>query len=265
MTDSRHTLTAIAAILEQTGREIILPAFHAAIHTSSKSDGSIVTTTDLDSQRFIQSKLAALDAGIAFLGEEMRETDQLACLADSHGQFWCLDPLDGTSNFAAHFPAFAISLALIEGGMVQLACIHDPVRHESFTAIARQGAWLNGRAISSSAGKPLQESVGFVDFKRLKPTYAAALATKPCYRSQRNIGSCALEWAWLAAGRGQFIIHGGEKLWDFAAGSLIAAEAGCIVGDFNGAPLFPARTLSSPVLAASDSQIQASLKLQLED
>jgi len=264
MTDSKTILTLITTILEQAGKEIILPAFHSSIQTSAKSDGSMVTETDISCQHFIQSELAKLDENIAFLGEEMSEDDQLACLKHSQGQYWCLDPLDGTSNFVAHFPCFAISLALISNGLVQLACIYDPVRDESFTAIAQQGARMNGISISSSACKHVQDAVGFVDFKRLSSAHATRLATRPCYRSQRNIGSCALEWAWLAAGRGQFIIHGGEKLWDFAAGSLIAAEAGCVVGDFDNTALFPSFKLSSSILAASDSVIHASLKLQLE-
>jgi len=264
MTDSKGMLTVIATILKQAGKNIVMPAFHACIHASIKTDGSIVTETDLSCQHFIQSKLAKLDASIPFIGEEMSEAEQLVCLQQSQGRYWCLDPLDGTSNFAASFPGFSISLALIEQGIVQLACIYDPVRDELFTAVVQHGARLNGTPISASSGKQIHDAVGFVDFKRLAPSLATKLLLHPCYRSQRNIGSCALEWAWLAAGRGQFIIHGSEKLWDFAAGSLIASEAGCMVGDFNSAPLFPASTLSCSVLAASDPVIHASLKLQLD-
>ncbi len=265
MNASQITLTAITAILERTGQNIIMPAFLSSVQSSTKADGTIVTETDLACQQFIQDALARLDKNIAFLGEEMTETEQLACLQHSEGRYWCLDPLDGTSNFIAHFPGFAISLALIEHGIVRLACIHDPVREETFTAIQGQGACLNGASISASRNDQLQNAVGFVDFKRLPPSLATQFVTRPCYRSQRNIGSCALEWAWLAAGRGHFIIHGGEKIWDFAAGSLIASEAGCMVSDFENIPLYPCGSLSSPVLAACNPSIHASLKLQLKN
>ncbi len=264
MTDLKITLTAIIKILEQTGSEIIMPAFLSSVQSSTKADGSVVTETDLACQQFIQDELERLDSSIAFLGEEMTETEQLACLQQSDGRYWCLDPLDGTSNFMAHFPGFAISLALIENGIVQLACIHDPVRRETFSAQRACGAHLNSQPIFSSHHEQVSNAVGFIDFKRLDPALAATLATQPIYRSQRNIGSCALEWAWLAAGRGQFIIHGGEKIWDFAAGSLIAEEAGCVVSNFDNAPLFPCATLSAPVLAACKPAIHASLKLQLK-
>jgi len=264
MNDLNTTLSAIEAILEQTGKEIILPAFYSSVQSSTKADGSTVTETDLACQKFIQDELECLDKSIAFLGEEMTEAEQLACLQYGDGRYWCLDPLDGTSNFIAHFPGFAISLALIENGIVELACIHDPVRQETFSAIRGCGAQMNGQPISASSNGQAQQAVGFVDFKRLNLALATIMATRPVYRSQRNIGSCALEWAWLAAGRGQFIIHGGEKIWDFAAGSLLASEAGCMVSNFEAKPLFPCKTLSSPVLAACNPVIHASLKLQLK-
>jgi len=251
-------------IIVKAGRDIIFPAYHSSIQLSAKADGSVVTTTDLASQHYIQGELEKLDASINFLGEEMTEAEQLACLQHGDGRYWCLDPLDGTSNFIAHFPCFAISLALIENGIVEMACIHDPVRQETFSAIRGCGAQMNGQPISASSNDQAQQAVGFVDFKRLNPALAAIMATTPVYRSQRNIGSCALEWAWLAAGRGQFIIHGGEKIWDFAAGSLLASEAGCMVSNFKSKPLFPCKTLSSPVLAACNPVIHASLKLQLK-
>ena len=263
MNINQATLTAISSIIEQAGKDIILPAYQSAIHTTTKDDGSIVTATDLASQNFIQQALQQLDPGIAFLGEEMNEQEQLACLQQSNGRYWCLDPLDGTSNFSAGFPGFAISLALIEDGVVQLACIHDPVRCETFTARRTAGTTLNGKPVSASAANLLANAVGYIDFKRLQPELATAMSTQPCYRSQRNIGSCALEWAWLAAGRGQFIIHGGEKIWDFSAGSLIASEAGCCVGDFQGHALFPCHSLTSPVLAACSPAIHSALMQHL--
>ena len=265
MSDTNITVTMLANILREAGKAIVIPAYESSVVITDKADGSIVTETDLACQSYIQRELAVLDSNIAFLGEEMSEAEQLSCLRNCNGSYWCLDPLDGTTNFATTLPGFALSLALIENGLVELACIYDPVRDEMFTAKHGAGAQLNGSPIKASSESDLGSAVGYIDFKRLERNTAIKLATKRIYRSQRNIGSCALEWAWLAAGRGQFIIHGGEKVWDFAAGSLIAAEAGCFTGDFNGHPLFPDAGLSSPVLAACSSPIHESLKLQLNE
>lgn len=258
------TCDAIASLLQEAGRDILLPAFARPDKTGrGKGDGSLVTETDLTCQQHVQQQLAATWPDIAFLGEEMSHEEQAACL-QAGGRFWCLDPLDGTSNFIAGFPGFALSLALMVDGQPQLACIVDPERDETFTAQQGEGAQLNGAALTTTADMALTEAVGYIDFKRLDERRRAIMVGPGHYRSQRNIGSCALEWAWLAAGRGQFIVHGGEKIWDFAAGSLIAAEAGCRVSDFEGRGLFDGVRASSPIAAAASEALHASL-LQLLD
>jgi len=249
----------LAGILEAAGRDLLLPAFTPRDKASSgKSDGSVVTETDLACQEHIRMQLAARWPDIDFLGEEMTPGEQAACL-QAGGRFWCLDPLDGTTNFVASFPAFALSLALIEDGRPRLACIVDPVRCETFMAGSGQGALLNGDVLQANPVERLEEAVGYIDFKRLAAGRRAMLTTPGLYRSQRNIGSCALEWAWLAAGRGQFIIHGGEKIWDFAAGGLIAEEAGCRLSDFNGHALFDNIKPVSSIAAAASSGLHNSL------
>lgn len=256
---NKPTTAAIAAILEAAGRKILLPAFLQVDKQSrGKRDGSIVTATDLACQQHIHEKLSAAWPDIGFLGEEMEAAEQHACL---HGNksYWCLDPLDGTTNFVAGFPAFALSLALIESGRPRLACIVDPMRNETFTAVYGRGAKLNGAQLRANPVARLVEAVGYIDFKRLDAPHRKLLATPGLYRSQRNIGSCALEWAWLAAGRGQFIIHGGEKIWDFAAGGLIADEAGCRLSDFNATPLFENIRYTSSIAATASVDLHAEL------
>ncbi len=90
-----------------------------------------------------------------------------------------------------------------------------------------------------------------VDFKRLPAGLARRLISDPPYASQRNFGSSALEWAWVAAGRGHVYLHGGQKLWDFAAGSLILTEAGGFSCTLAGEPVFKSSLESRSVIAAS--------------
>jgi len=259
MSDHQTMLSQIVSIIEAAGESIIMPAFREKIVATGKADGSVVTDTDIACQRFIEQGLAGIDADIPFLGEEMPESEQMHCLNGNAGRYWCLDPLDGTTNFVAGIPVFGISLALVEDGRPLLACIHDPVRGETFTAIRGHGAHQNQIAMRRSTETKLSDAVGFIDFKRLNSDHQQAMLAKGLYRSQRNIGTCALEWAWLAAGRGHFILHGGEKLWDFAAGSLIAAESGCAIGDISGSSLFPCQDLSSPILTACHESIRQQL------
>jgi len=250
-------IQAIARLLAQAGDNIILPALANQTTTQTKADGSLLTQTDTACQAFIREQLARMDSSISFLGEEMLGHEQQLCL-DAGGTYWCLDPLDGTTNFTMGFPCFGLSLALIDHGCPVLGCIHDPVRRETFCASRGQGTWLNSHRLRATTVGNLRDCIGFIDFKRLAPELAACIAARPFYRSQRNIGTCALEWAWLAAGRAQFILHGGQKLWDYAAGMLIAEEAGYCVSDFDGLHPFEKPRLSSPI-AASHPAIHARL------
>ncbi len=138
--------------------------------------------------------------------------------------------LDGTTNFTSGVPFFAVSLALIGPQGVEFGLVYDPCRQESFTAIRGEGAWLDGSRLKPKAAiRSLAGSVAVVDFKRLPGPLATRLAVSPPLRSQRSFGAVALDWCWLAAGRFQLYLHGGQKLWDYSAGHLVASEAGAAV------------------------------------
>lgn len=219
-------LKPIVALLRDTATAEIMPRFRQA-RSSQKADGSLVTEADLAVQRRIQSALAQDFPGVPLLGEEMTAADQEQLLGAAGQSVWVLDPLDGTSNYACGFPGFTISLALIEGGTPVLGVILDPVRDECFYALRGQGAYLDGESIRPYApGPSLSDCLAAVDMKRLPPERVPHLLRKGGFRSQRNLGAVALEWCWLAAGRFQLYLHGGQRLWDYAAGRLIASEAG---------------------------------------
>ncbi len=219
-------LNQLSELLRAVAREEIMPRWRKAV-TTSKADGSLVTETDLAVQQRIVASLAERYPEIPLLGEEMEADAQQALLADGEAAFWCLDPLDGTSNYACGFPAFAISLALIRGGRAELGLVLDPVRDECFTAARGAGAWRDGEPLRPFApGTELGDCLAMIDMKRLPPARIAPLFTAGSFRSQRNLGAVALEWCWLAAGRFQLYLHGGQRLWDHAAGRLIATEAG---------------------------------------
>jgi myo-inositol-1(or 4)-monophosphatase len=171
---------------------------------------------------------------------------------------WLLDPLDGTTNFAGGMPFFAISLALVDAFGVEFGATYDPVRDELFSVMRGGGLRINGEAPPRRRQEPreLEQCTALVDSKRLQPSLATALAVDPPYRSQRNLGACALEWAWLAAGRADLYLHGGQALWDSAAGTLMLAEAGGRMTDLDGGPVFR-RSLDRPsAVAARSAELQ---------
>jgi myo-inositol-1(or 4)-monophosphatase len=219
---------------------------------SSKADGSIVTEVDAALQNEIQSQLKHHWPNISMLGEEMPNAEQTSMLKHSEAGLWVLDPLDGTTNFTTSFPIFGLSLAYVKGGKTIAAVIYDPNRKECFTAEIGKGAFLNGEKMGLAQTDKLSNCVANVDYKRLTAELSNRLVSCPPYRSQRNMGSCVLEWCWLAANRIQLYLHGGQQLWDHAAGRLILAEAGGVATSLNGNEMVSNRLVKQSAIAASN-------------
>ncbi|MDJ0805519.1 MAG: inositol monophosphatase family protein [Gammaproteobacteria bacterium] len=219
-------IAVLTQLIIDTAKLELIPRYQET-ERAFKADGTLVTAADLAIQKRIETALSRLYPDIPFLGEEMPPEQQQRVLQDSTTGFWCLDPLDGTANFVAGMPCFGISLAYLVRDETRLGIIYDPMRNECFHAQTGQGAWLNDQKLRLDARfSELSDCVAMVDLKRLPINLGCNLATRPPYRSQRSIGSVALDWCWLAAGRLQLYLHGGQRLWDFAAGQLIFAEAG---------------------------------------
>ncbi len=196
------------------------------IEREHKADGSFITKADLSMQQQIIHLLEQYFPDTAVLGEEMTEQEQLDILQQPQA-FWCLDPIDGTSNYSTGLPYFAVSLALIEKGKTLWGMVYDPSRDECFTAAQNQGAFLNDNPlIINNTSDTLKQALALVDFKKMDPGLATALVTQQPWASQRSLGSIALDWCWLAADRCQIYFHSRHSLWDFAAATLIFREAG---------------------------------------
>ncbi|MGB0722117.1 MAG: inositol monophosphatase family protein [Gammaproteobacteria bacterium] len=226
--------------LEQVIREAALKLLTGGpvSDVAYKPDGSPVTSMDRRLQDALVPLLQAATPHFPVLSEEMTAQRQQAVL-DRGGPFWCVDPLDGTTNFIHGLPFFAVSLALVDQHGAAWAMTLDPNRDECFTARRGAGAWLNGRPlVREHAPAALGDCVAVVDFKRLGNDLARPLAERAPFASMRNLGSVALEWCWLAAGRCEVYLHGGQKLWDYAPGQLIAREAGAEARALDGDELF---------------------------
>jgi len=247
-------LKTIEDIIRIVAKEEILPRFNR-VGYEVKDDGSLLTEADLSADKRIRDALADLYPDIAFLSEEMELAEQESLLKSSE-KLWCLDPLDGTSNFAAGVPLFATSLALFVNGEVQMGVTYDPVRGEMFSAVKGQGAWLNGERLQChSSGFAMNKTIAIVDFKRLRPDLVQRLLIDAPYKSQRNLGSCVLEWAWMAANRGHLYLHGGMKLWDMATGTLILDEAGGFSCTLEGEAVFRPAMKPRSVLISPDKNL----------
>ena len=189
---------------------------------SSRTD--LVSDADRDAEAAIEQILSAERPDDGLLAEEGSHSQTVS------GRRWVVDPLDGTTNFLYGIPAWAVSIALEDAEGGALGVILDPLRGETFTAIRGRGASCNGEPIAVSGEERLDTALvatGFSYEASQRSAQAAVLAqVLPQVRDVRRVGAAALDLCWVAAGRLDAYYERGLKHWDWAAASLIVAEAG---------------------------------------
>ncbi|MBF6057208.1 MULTISPECIES: inositol monophosphatase family protein [Thiomicrorhabdus] len=227
------------------------------VSAEEKLDGSLLTEADTQMQIQTEAFLQANWPQFAFLGEEQSQSEQETALKSPQG-CWILDPVDGTSNFASGIPVYAVSLALMIEGQVVAGLVYDPDRDEMFAARIGQGAELNDKPlIAKTAKQQLKQTSGIIDFKRLTPELACRIIHDNPYSSQRSFGSVALDWCWIAAGRGHIYLHGAQNIWDYAAGYVILHEAGGVSSTLNGEDVLVTQVVKRSAVAATTPELFA--------
>jgi fructose-1,6-bisphosphatase/inositol monophosphatase family enzyme len=213
---------------------------------TKSSPTDVVTEMDRKSEALITSRIRAFRPADAVLGEEGGQTPGGA--ADDESQVgpdrvrWVVDPLDGTVNYLYGLHDWAVSIAAEVDGTVVAGVVEVPRRGETFTAVAGRGAWLHRGearlALHCSAGVPLGQALvgtGFgYDAGRRQVQGEVVAALLPHVRDIRRGGSAAVDLCSVAAGRLDAFYERGLNYWDFAAGGLIAREAGATVGGLAG-------------------------------
>lgn len=248
-------IAEVATLVVAAAREELLTRFRQ-VSFSRKDDDSLLTEADLAMQQRLASEFKRHWPHIAFLGEEMSQEQQQHLLANDTQGVWIVDPLDGTRNFASGLPFFSVSVALLLKGKVVLGVVYDPVRDECFTAVQGEGAYCNGVPLQRvPSPHELRQTITLIDFKRLTHALAARLVTERPFSSQRSFGSVAIDWCWLAAGRCHTYLHGGQRLWDYAAGLLIFTEVGGHAATLQGEPVFNGTLAPRSAMAALDEKL----------
>ena len=224
--EGKILLNHLAELVREVAQTAVMPRFlNTAV--STKSDGTRLTEADLHAQAMFAERLPQI-INCPVLGEEMSADEQHAIWRHAATGLLVVDPIDGTNNFINGLPHFALSVAYIRHGCAQLGAIFHPMMQEMFTAERGHGAHLNGRPLPlRNTPKKLHESIAGVEVKYLRSgKLASRMQTLHPFGSQRSMGSSTLDWCYLAAGRYDLYLHGGQKLWDYAAGALIYEEAG---------------------------------------
>lgn len=247
---------ALESVVREVARTVTMPRYLSAVR-AQKADGSALTEADELTQRALAERLPEVfEAPI--LGEEMSAADQAEVWRASQDGLWVVDPVDGTTNFANGIPLFGLSVAYLVGGQTQFGVVYNPIADEAYYGAAGAGAWLNGKRLPLRRSVAvLPQAVAGADLKRLPPAVAAHLAVhSPCF-SLRNFGSSALEWCFVAAGRLDVYLHGGQMVWDYAVGRLLVAEAGGMASGLDGQPLTPDPSAKQAVVVAASPILHA--------
>ena len=244
---------AFATDLAERAGRILAERYERVERVDYKGTKDVVTEVDHLSEALILDAIRAHGPGDAILAEETGGHDGRGGQATSGvGRLWIVDPLDGTINYANGVPYFCVSIAMVLDGVPSLGVVHDPIRAETFAAVAAGPAYLNGRAIRTPAKPALNDYVVSLWLNGRASGRRSASVMK-AVRAVRNMGSAALALAYVAHGRFDgFVQEGGLSLWDIAAAGLIAEAGGATVTDLAGGPWFnlghPTRSIS--VLAA---------------
>jgi len=248
---SDETLLELRSVAISAAREagdlLADRAGQVEVAATKSSPTDVVTEMDRRSEELIRSRILAARPADAILGEEgglIGNTGDAPAL-------WVIDPLDGTVNYLYGLHDWAVSIAAevewADGGRrIVAGAVYVPMRGELFCAVRGQGAWLQAgedywQPLQCGPGVALDQALvgtGFGYRKERREVQGEVVAAMlPQVRDIRRIGVASVDLCAVAAGRLDGFYERGLNYWDWAAGALVATEAGAVVGGLNGEPV----------------------------
>jgi myo-inositol-1(or 4)-monophosphatase len=209
------------------------------IKVSIKNNSELVTQADAQCQQIIINQIKEAYPDHGFIAEEGDEGRIFKQPPRGDELFWwVIDPIDGTNNYARQMLLFTVSIAVIHKGEPIVGVIFEPATDSMFTAVKGGQAQLNGKRIT--AGEETMNAFSSVGldshFDDGVPGWACEIMQQTRFR---NLGTTALQLAYVAKGSLIATIANRPKLWDIAAGALIAEAAGAVTSDWQGEKIFP--------------------------
>jgi len=234
-------------VAREAGRLLAARPQEVEVAATKSSPTDVVTEMDRRSEALIRKRILAARPRDAILGEE----GGLLGNADAPPVLWVVDPLDGTVNYLYGLHDWAVSIAAEAGGRIVAGAVYVPARGEMFSAAEGGGARLAAAggesALRCDRAVPLDRALIGTGFgyqagrRQVQGEVVAALL--PRIRDIRRAGVASVDLCAVAAGRLDGFYERGLNYWDWAAGALVAAEAGATVGGLHGAPVSPSMTV----------------------
>lgn len=226
-------LKTMTTLARQAGK-LSLKGFGAAQREHLKAAKDVATDADIAIQKLLHSKLTTAHPEYGFLGEEGQSGGEFV---DFDDLYWVVDPIDGTLNYAAGLPHYAVSIGLVDDGYPVAGVVYDPARDELFAAEKGRGATLNGAKIAATKRKLSDSLVEYglgANMEQDREIWAMLEEIIPRARRVRDFGTNVLGCSYVACGRTAAFIHHHVKPWDLAASMLVATESGAKISDFDG-------------------------------
>ena len=198
----------------------------ANLQVSVKGAGDFVARADMHADQVVKEELMDARPTYGFLAAERSEIE-----GKDPTRRWIVDPMIGATNFQHGIPHYAVTIALEHKGEIIAGVIYDAAQDECFFAEKGQGAWMNETRMRVSGRRSMVDcvfatglpSAGRSDLPQTLKDLAQIL---PVTAGVRNLGSPALDLAYVAAGRFDGVWERRLKVWDLAAGIVILKEAG---------------------------------------
>ena len=226
-------LQKVSEITQLAGK-ILLEKFETDLEIGMKGAEDIVTEADRASERFLLKNLRELLPGSAFFGEETG-------FHEGKGEYtWVVDPLDGTHNYSLGIPLWACSVGLLDENRIPVLGVLDfPTLRKTYWAERGQGAYRNGKRLQVST-EPLGPTspIGVQSRIRL-PEFPPHVERATAIYCSRSLGAIAYHAALVTEGTMRACVDLKVKLHDIAAATVILEEAGGVVTDVDGKPIFP--------------------------
>lgn len=249
MTTINHALGAellrvASQLAHQAGTMVLVGrrgGFNDVHSKTTKTD--MVTEFDRASELLVAEGLTQHRPDDAIVGEEG------ASHPGTSGITWYIDPIDGTTNFLYALPNWAVSIGATDAHGPLAGAVYVPVLDEMFTAVRGGGAHLNGTQIRCNTTTELSQALvgtGF-SYSPEQRTVQAQRVSRMIHlvRDIRRFGAAAIDLCYVACGRLDAYFEENLHPWDIVAGELIAREAGCRTGNFDGQAVTPAQVLTA--------------------
>ena len=253
-------LYEIAKNSAQIGNEILKVNYNKIQKISSKGrKGDLVTNVDLEVENKIKEYLLEQTPNISINAEESGK------LSKSSDLTWCIDPLDGTTNYSHGYPFFGTSIGLVYKNKPIIGAISVPYLNELYSACIGLGSFCNDNELKVSNPSNLSESLlvtgfSYDRFETEDNNYAEFCYLTHKTRGVRRGGAAAVDLAFVASWKVDGYWERGLEVWDLAAGAIIVKEAGGIISDYPSGEF----NLSSGRILACSPSLENELKNDLD-